>query len=237
MTTDPGVSPLGGVAVNDLAPATPPAGAETPATPPAATPPAGEAAATPPGADVGQQTGEVKGATDGSLAGGGKPEGEAPAPFKFEDVKLPEGLTLSEAQQTLVGDLAAKHNLSAAALSDLMEVYGNEVKQAQEAGTQLYAQTQENWVKEVKADKDIGGDKLAGVLATIAKVRDDPKLTDPKFAEALNFTGAGNHPAVVKTLYNWAKALNEGGPVKGSPSGQAKITGPSAKAMYPNLPE
>jgi len=46
-------------------------------------------------------------------------------------------------------------------------------------------------------------------------VLDNPELSDPKFREALVFTGAGNHPAIVRTLYRWARSLSEGGAVIG----------------------
>lgn len=94
-------------------------------------------------------------------------------------------------------------------------------KQAQVSNEKLLAdwnKQQEAWQAEVKSDTNIGGDKLAGVLQTFSKVADDATLSDPKFREALAMTGAGNHPAVVRTLARWAQALSEGGPVRGGPA-------------------
>jgi hypothetical protein len=60
----------------------------------------------------------------------------------------------------------------------------------------------------------------------------------------MNTTGMGDHPAIVRGLYELSKLVNEGTHVTGgapSPHGQSK-TGTSnrpsiAGAMYPNLPQ
>lgn len=181
--------------------------------------------------------------TDGE---GAKPaEGAAPAkegedskPGAFDADKFqpPEGLELSDSDKTFIGDMAKKHGLSNEAMTDLVGEYANRLKAVNEAATAAYVRTQEDWQKEIKADKDIGGDKLPGVLETIGKVMSNPKITDPKFKEALNLTGAGNNPAILKTFYNLAKLVTEGGAVLGEPiSGDKKpSTGP--QALYPNLP-
>lgn len=73
---------------------------------------------------------------------------------------------------------------------------------------------------------------------------DNPQLTDPKFREALEFTGIGSHPAAVRTLYKWAQALTEGTAVaaggvppgvgaKGPDEAEARS---AASRLYPNLP-
>lgn len=108
-------------------------------------------------------------------------------------------------------------------------------KQSAAASQKLLAQwdkQQADWQAEVKADKEFGGDKLAGTLQTFAKVANDPSLSDPAFREALAFTGAGNHPAIVKTLVRWAKALTEGGPVSGTPANTRSQPATIGEAFY-----
>jgi len=75
---------------------------------------------------------------------------------------------------------------------------------------------QTDWQKEIDADPELGGSNLNVVKQTVSRVLDNPELTDPKFREALNFTGAGNNPAIVRSLYRWAKALSEGASVMGA---------------------
>lgn len=79
---------------------------------------------------------------------------------------------------------------------------------------------QTDWQKEIDADPELGGSNLDVVKQTVSRVLDNPDLTDPKFREALIFTGAGNNPAVVRSLYRWAKALSEGSSVMGGAPGR-----------------
>ena len=99
------------------------------------------------------------------------------------------------------------------------------------------------WRDEVMADKDIGG-KLDQVKVELGRAKDRlPAAVRTAFDEALNVTGMGDHPAIVRGIYELAKLVNEGTPVTGnapSPHGQSKdgaVSRPTlAGAMYPNLP-
>lgn len=144
---------------------------------------------------------------------------------------------MSDADKTVLGDVAKKHGLSSEAMKDLLGEYATRMKSTQEAAVKAFVETNEKWQAEIKADKEIGGDKLPAVLQTIGKVLDNPKLTDPGFKEALNYTGAGNNPAIVKTFYKMALALTEGGHVGGTPPAEAGQKPTGAAALYPNLPK
>jgi hypothetical protein len=81
-----------------------------------------------------------------------------------------------------------------------------------------WAEQNTKWQNEVKADQELGGAKLDEVKQTISKVLDNTELSDPKVREVLDFTGAGNHPAIIRTFYRWAQKLSEGGSVAGEPA-------------------
>jgi hypothetical protein len=108
-----------------------------------------------------------------------------------------------------------------------------------------YQETRQTWRSEINADPDIGGTKLNGVMVSISKLIDsfgDAKVADA-FREAMDYTGAGDNPGVVKGLYALAKRLTEGGPVRGSgPSGEGQrqpgtpAAPTAAAALYPHLP-
>src|SRR5260370_460126 len=74
-------------------------------------------------------------------------------------------------------------------------------------GVQAFVELQNKWVSEVKADPDIGGDKLVASLATAARAID--RLGVPGLKEALDLTGAGNHPAVVKAFVRLGQMVSE----------------------------
>jgi hypothetical protein len=101
------------------------------------------------------------------------------------------------------------------------------------------------WVDQVKLDPEIGS-KLDSVKANIGRALQSAAKGDAKlitdFKSALDLTGAGDHPAVIKMINRWADLVNEGTHVSGagpSPEGQiapGRSNRPTlAEAMYPNL--
>lgn len=158
---------------------------------------------------------------------------EAPAPYDPETIKFPEGFGKDEALFGEFSNLAKETGLSGPAAQSLIDFYAKHLQTSSQKQVAEWDKQQEAWQAEVKGDKEIGGDKLNGILQTFSKVADDPTLSDPEFRKALAFTGAGNHPAVVRTLAKWAKALSEGGPVQGGPAnGSAKQPGSIGEAIY-----
>ena len=157
---------------------------------------------------------------------------EAPEPFDAEKITLPEGLSKDDA---LFGDftnLAKEHGLPMPVAQTLVDLAAKQVQAANQKLQASWDKQNSDWQAEVRADKEIGGDNLQGVLQTFSKVASDPELSDPKFREALAFTGAGNHPAIVRTLTRWAKALSEGGPVRGTPTAGTRQPSTLGEAIY-----
>jgi len=166
------------------------------------------------------------------------------APEKYEDFAVPEGFALDKDAATEFGALAKKGDLSQAYAQDLVNFYVKMQRQMNNAPAEFYEHKQNEWKAEINSDPEIGGSKWNGTKASIGRLFDslgDAKLTDG-FREAMDYTGAGNHPAVVKFLARVAQRLTEGGPVRGSgPSSEGMrppgVGAPSAaQAIYPNLP-
>jgi hypothetical protein len=161
----------------------------------------------------------------------------APTTTPFDPVTYapPEGLSLSPEDKTQLGEIASKYGLPSEAVTDLLGVYKTKVESASEAPVKAFLELNDRWQAEVKADKEIGGEKLPAVLQSIGKLLDDPRYANPDLKAALTYTGAGNHPAIIKAFYKMSQALTEGGHVGGEPPRPAaKPLG--AQAMYPNLP-
>jgi len=133
-------------------------------------------------------------------------------------------------------------NLSQAQAQQLVDFYTAKTTESANQPYEAWNSMQEQWVKEVKADPQIGP-RLNEVKTTIARAIDglnDPKLA-ASFREAMDFTGAGNNPAFIKAFYKLAQMVTEGGHVAGSgPSTasqrRAGEVPSAAQAMYPNLP-
>lgn len=170
-----------------------------------------------------------------------KPAAPAPAPDAYVDFKVPEGYTLDKALVAEVGPIFKSMNLSQDQAQQLVDFYTKQSQAAVDRPHQEYAATRKAWQDEVKADPDIGP-KLGEVKATIGRALaglGDPKLTSD-FRQAMDLTGAGDHPAFIKAFYKLAQKATEGRPVNGSgpsPGGQGTQNRPTAaQALFPNLP-
>jgi hypothetical protein len=206
--------------------------AEEPQTPPAqpeATPPA-----TPPSADTGVPAPPV---SPQEPAGGTPPKTAltdvppAAPELKLDTVKFPEGMKL-EGETRGAFEKAVQESDPNKRAQALLDLYAGEAKKAQEGAYKTFNDMNKQWVDAVKADSEIGGDNWANTQRTIAKALDT--FGTPGVRQALNLTGAGNNPDVIKTFYKMAKALAEGGHASGSPPAQTGEKG-LAELMYPNM--
>jgi len=173
----------------------------------------------------------------------------APAPKPTEvpekyDLKAPEGYDLNEAIVGEASTLFKEMKLTNDQAQKLVDFQAKLQKDAAEAPYAAYDAMREEWQGQVKADPELGP-KLPQVKETIGRALDtlgDPTLV-ATFREAMNLTGAGDHPAFIKAFYKLSQAVVEGTPVRGanpSPHGQTqsgRVDRPSAaQAMYPTLP-
>lgn len=112
----------------------------------------------------------------------------------------------------------------------LVDLQGKALAQAAEAQTKAWTTLQDEWQGKVKADPEIGGAKLQDTLASVGKLVTE--YGTDELREALDVTGAGNHPAVVKFFAKMASRLTEGSAVPGNPAGQGQSL---AEKMYPTM--
>jgi hypothetical protein len=161
---------------------------------------------------------------------------DAPAAFDPAKLSFPEELGKpDEGMLNKFGEIAKSANLTQETAQRLTDLYTETTKAAQEAGTNAWKSTIEQWENEIKKDPMIGGANLETHQRNFAKVLADPRFATDGVVEALVLTGAGSHPAINRFMAKIAKALTEGGMVTGSPpSGAAPKT--MAQTIYPNNP-
>lgn len=182
----------------------------------AATAPAGTQA--PAGADAqGASTTEGQQATDATKT-------EVPETY---DLQMPEGVELDqEAAAEFIG-IAKSLQLSQENAQKLATIAGK----IQQKQAEAHAAKLEAWVEQVKSDKEIGGDKLEENLGVARKAMD--AFGSAELKEALNTSGLGNHPAVIKAFFKVGKAISEDGFVRGAaPSAN---TNDPAKKLFPSM--
>lgn len=211
-------------------------------------------ARTPEGTIVDQQTSQPVTTPEAKPAEAAKPaEGEAKkpdasaVPEKYE-LKAPEGATLDEKLVAEATPLFKELGITQEGAQKLFDFHTKAVQAAVEAPLNAMNEMRTEWRGEVVKDPALGNgtDNLKPeVRANIAKVIDavgDAKAV-ASFKEAMDLTGAGDNPALIRGLNAIGKLLSEGTLVRGSgpaPTGQTKTGEASrptpAQAMYPSLP-
>ena len=151
-------------------------------------------------------------------------------PFKLEEIKLPEGFVIDETVSKPFVDIVNKYGLGRDAVAELTALQATAMKNVSDGGTKAWTDMQEKWTGEVKADPEIGGEKLETTLSSISKVVD--KYGSPEARSAFDITGAGNNPHIIKMLAKMAKELNEGSFVPAGDPTVGKKT--AAERMFPN---
>jgi hypothetical protein len=160
----------------------------------------------------------------------------ASAVTEYKDFTLPKDVKLDEAVLAEFKTVAKQAGLTQEAAQSLMNLHAKVVQATETAAATEFANTNKTWMDTVKADPEIGGAKFDAMRVTVGKGLDAIFPNDPggarAFREALDFTGAGNNPAVVRGIFRLAKAIVEAGHVSGAPPTGQKPT--LAQAMWPS---
>lgn len=162
----------------------------------------------------------------------GQQRGDNAASYSAEDYRLsvPEGLDASDPAVGAFAAAAAEAGIPPETAQRLVDAAGPEIVKAMTAPYQAWKDLQENWQAQVRNDPEIGGAKFDRVvLPTIVKAMN--RYGDPGLREALEMTGAGNNPAIIRTLYTLSRMVTEGRLVQGNPVQSMKST---AERMYPS---
>ncbi|CAJ0778807.1 MULTISPECIES: hypothetical protein [Ralstonia] len=163
-------------------------------------------------------------------------EGEKPAedkPIKYEAFTLPEGVTIDEEKLGAFKELAAANKIPQDVAQQLVDIYAADIKQLTEAPYRAWSELQTKWQEEIKNDPVIGGADLdKNLAATKAGLKNLLGEDSAKFFEALNITGAGNNPDIVRALFKAAAQHAPATPVRGNPGGGTKSAGAT---LYPQM--
>jgi hypothetical protein len=121
----------------------------------------------------------------------------------------------------------------------LIDLFGKAMKAATDAKTAAVATRDAAWLAETNALPEFTGPTRETSLASIKRLMDE--YGTPEAKAALDSSGVGNNPALVKMMHKIASVLTEGTPApatKPAPnaSGKAKPT-TIGGSLYPNLAE
>lgn len=129
------------------------------------------------------------------------------APVEDDTFELPEGVTLEPEILDQARALFAESGIARPQAQKLIDLAMSREQAAAQRGVQAFVDLQNRWVSEIKADPDIGGPRLTASLAAAARAID--RLAIPGLKDALNLTGAGNNPAIVKAFVRIGQLLSE----------------------------
>jgi hypothetical protein len=161
----------------------------------------------------------------GAPAAPAQPQPTPEPDYAFE---MPDGIELDKSSTDEFVAIAKELKLPGDAAKKLVDLEVKRIQAQQQAHTALV----ESWAEAVKADKEIGGDKLQENLAVARKALD--QFGTPELKELLNSTGMGNHPELVKLAFKIGKAISEDGFVRGAPKSPATESD-LAKSLFPSM--
>ena len=147
------------------------------------------------------------------------------APEKYE-FTAGEGVELDTEALKDFEPVARELNLTNEQAQKLVDAYPKILAGVQQRQAEAWQAQTEQWAADVKADKEIGGDKLTANLSAAQRALD--LFGTPELKTYLNDTGLGNHPDLVKAFVKIGKAMSEDGMVDGSNQGQRS----AAEVLY-----
>lgn len=147
------------------------------------------------------------------------------APEKYE-FQAGEGVELDAEALKDFEPVARELNLTNEQAQKLVDAYPKILAGVQQRQADAWQAQTEEWAATVKADKEIGGDKLTANLGVAQRALDT--FGTPALKEYLNGTGLGNHPELVKAFVKVGKAMSEDGVVTGKEIGQRS----AAEVLY-----
>ena len=190
-----------------------------------------------------QQTGAGDTTEKTSTEAEGKPAGSEKAakgaPESYEDFTLPDGVDLDASVAEETKALAKELGLSQESAQRVADLLAKQTQAANPKATEAFqaqqqAQVQsihDQWTTETKADKEVGGEKLAENLAKAKAAMD--ATTTPQLQMLLQRTGLGNNVEVIRHFLRIAPAFSQDTHVKGetAPAGAKKSP---AERLYGN---
>ncbi|MFN1147038.1 peptidase [Serratia liquefaciens] len=145
------------------------------------------------------------------------------APEKYE-FAAPEGQELDANALSVFEPIAKELGLTQEQAQKLVDIYPQIQQQQAEAWSKQIA----DWGEQVKADKEIGGDKFNASVGLAQRALD--QFGNPELREYLQVSGLGNHPALVRFCTKVGKSMAEDSFVVPNQGGQRS----TADILYGN---
>lgn len=162
------------------------------------------------------------------------PEARAPEAPTYGEFKLPDGASVDGEQLEQATALFKEAGLPHEQAQKFIDLALSREQAAATRGVQAFVDLQTKWVSEIKADPEIGGTRFEASMASASRAID--RLGVPGLKEALNLTGAGNNPAIVKAFVRLGQMVSEDRFMPGRNAAPAASRSP-AETIYDGNPK
>ena len=159
------------------------------------------------------------------------PEAEtkpAGAPEAYEAFTAPEGTTLDQAAIDAFSPVARDLNLTQEQAQKLVDLHAEQAQGWLQGLYDAHAKQRADWVAAAKADGEIGGADHADKVAVAKDAL--KRFGTPELNKALEDSGLGSHPEVVRFFHRVGKAIADDAVVLPTTSGGPR----SPRSLYPN---
>lgn len=127
-------------------------------------------------------------------------------PEKY-DLKLPDGAVVDAATLEKVSAYAKENKLTNEEAQAILNRDNANIASFVEAQKEQLANTSKEWLETMKVDQEIGGETFVKNVELAKRVID--RFGTDDFKKALNETGFGNYPELVRVLVRIGKAMTD----------------------------
>lgn len=152
------------------------------------------------------------------------------APESYADFILPDGMSADAKMSEDFTALAREMNLPQDQAQKLVDLYAGYLRDMTDEPVRNQQETQAQWARAARADREYGGLRFDKNIAIAARAID--RFGGQPLRQALEVTGAGNHPEVIRFLYRVGKAMSEDS--MASSYSAARSRDP-AEILYPSM--
>jgi len=149
----------------------------------------------------------------------------------YTDFKVPDGMELDKGLLDEFTPLAKELKLPQDQAQKFVDLHAAWTKKQQESVERAFQAGVDEWMASSKGDKEYGGAKFDENLSVARTALQ--KFGTNELREALELTGMGNHPEMVRFMYRVGKAIGEDRMPSGGMGSEPKEKDP-AKVLFPN---
>lgn len=153
------------------------------------------------------------------------------APIEYKDFTLPEGFEVDADVSKSFKEAAKELKLTQEQAQKLVDMQTSLATKQSKVAQEQWAGVQKDWREKAQSDKEFGGKEFQANIGVAKKALE--KYGTKEFKDAIESTGMGNHPELIRFLYKVGKSISEDKIMSEGDKGQAPRE--HAKILYPGM--